>query len=362
MYCPTCGAAAAAGAKFCTQCGGKIEAPNSAAAAASPPAPNVSPTRSEVPYAGFWRRFGGFVIDYVAVLFVIAFVAVIPLRVMPPSQQALRGWLAIAYLVLPWAYYAGMESSALQATLGKLAVGVKVTDLSGRRVSFLRATGRYFAHIVTALTLGVGYAMVEFTRLRQALHDKIAETLVVLRSRSPEQIAAAGPAPDVSGWATAGAIIGVMLFGPFGIGVLAAIAIPAYQDYTIRAQVADGLYAASAYKAAVTEAIAQGTPRSALTTEELGLSESSRSRYVDSVKIASGIIVVTYGGAAQKAIAGKTVLLIPGATADGQQIVWVCGHHAVPEGVTMVRSDLDLSSYTTVLDRNLPLECRTGTP
>jgi uncharacterized RDD family membrane protein YckC/Tfp pilus assembly major pilin PilA len=355
MYCQTCGAAAAVGAKFCTQCGGSLEAVN----------PTVAVTArsesAEATYAGFWRRFGGFVIDYLAVVFAVVFIALIPIAAMSPSKQALPGWLAIAYLVLPWMYYAGMESSALQATLGKLAVGVKVTDLSGHRVSFLRATGRYFAHIVTGLTLGVGYAMVVFTKHRQALHDKIAETLVVLRGRSQEQIAAAGPAPDVSGWATAGAIIGVMLFGPFGIGILAAIAIPAYQDYTIRAQVSEGLYAAVPYKAAVAEAVAGGQPLAALTTEQLQRSETGQWHYVASIKVASGIIVITYGGTAQKAIAGKTVLLIPGTTADGQ-IVWVCGHHAAPDGVSLPRSDLDLSSYTTVLDRNLPLACRTGAP
>lgn len=356
MYCQTCGAPAADGAKFCPQCGGNLDTAN--------PAPPATPrsARAEPTYAGFWRRFAGFVIDYVAVVFVVVFAAVIPSGAMHLSKEVLPVWLAVAYLALPWVYYAGMESSALQATLGKLAVGVKVTDLSGHRVSFFRATARYFAHIVTALTLGVGYAMVVFTSRRQALHDKIAETLVVLRGRSQEQIAAAGPAPEVSGFLTAAAVIGVLFFGPFGIGILAAIAIPAYQDYTIRAQVIEGLSAADAYKTAVAEAIAEGKPVSALTTEQLGLPESSASRYVDSIKVDSGIVAITYGRVAHTTIAGRTILLIPGTTPDGREIVWVCGHHATPDGIVLTRSDLNLSSYTTVLDRNLPSACRAGGP
>jgi hypothetical protein len=107
MYCPTCGVAAAAGAKFCTRCGGNLGAVNSPAAV-PPPAASVAPISGDVPYAGFWRRFGGFVIDYVTVVFVVALVAVIPLGALHPPKQLLPGLLAIAYIALPWAYYAGM--------------------------------------------------------------------------------------------------------------------------------------------------------------------------------------------------------------------------------------------------------------
>lgn len=278
------------------------------------------------------------------------------------GQGAPRGLLGVADLVVPWLYYAGMESSAQQATLGKLAVGMKVTDLTGRRISFLRATGRYFAKLISALTLCIGYAMVAFTARRQALHDKIAETLVVRRSLSQEQIATAGLAPAVSRFMTAVAIIGVLFFGPFGVGVLAAIAIPAYQDYTIRAQVTQGLVAASSYKVAVAEAATQGQPLGALTTERLNIPESTATPYVESIKVMSGIIVVTYGKSAHETIAGRTLLLIPGTRAEGQELIWVCGHHAAPPGITLPRRDLDLSSYTTVPDRNLPLACRAGAP
>ena len=81
--------------------------------------------------------------------------------------------------MMNWIYYAGMESSANQGTLGKMAVGIKVTDLNGERISFARATGRYFSKIISALIIAIGFIMVAFTSKKQGLHDMIAETLVI---------------------------------------------------------------------------------------------------------------------------------------------------------------------------------------
>jgi uncharacterized RDD family membrane protein YckC len=72
-----------------------------------------------------------------------------------------------------------MESSKYQSTLGKAVLGIKVTDLKGNRISFGRASGRFFAKIISSLTLGVGYIMIAFTEKKQGLHDMIAECLVV---------------------------------------------------------------------------------------------------------------------------------------------------------------------------------------
>jgi len=82
-------------------------------------------------------------------------------------------------LVLEWLYYALLESSAWQATLGKKALGLEVTDLAGVRITFGRATGRYFARYISFFTLGIGYLMAGFTEKKQALHDMIAGTLVI---------------------------------------------------------------------------------------------------------------------------------------------------------------------------------------
>jgi uncharacterized RDD family membrane protein YckC len=63
--------------------------------------------------------------------------------------------------------------------VGKLAMGIRVTDLEGRRISFWRAVGRYAAKIVSAMILLIGFLMVAWTRRKQGLHDMLANTLVL---------------------------------------------------------------------------------------------------------------------------------------------------------------------------------------
>ena len=82
-------------------------------------------------------------------------------------------------MVVSWLYFALLESSPKQATLGKMALGIKVTDLDGNRISFGRATGRFFAKIISGVILMIGYIMAAFTAKKQALHDIIASTLVI---------------------------------------------------------------------------------------------------------------------------------------------------------------------------------------
>jgi uncharacterized RDD family membrane protein YckC len=65
-----------------------------------------------------------------------------------------------------------------------LAVRLKVTTVEGKRISFARATGRYFAKWLSALPLGLGYLMVSFDEEKQGLHDRIAGTLVLYRSNA----------------------------------------------------------------------------------------------------------------------------------------------------------------------------------
>jgi uncharacterized RDD family membrane protein YckC len=99
-------------------------------------------------------------------------------------------WLAVVWFSLPyvvsmiinWLYFAGFESSRWQATLGKRALGIAVTDLAGSRITFLRATARAFAHYLSLISFGIGYLIQPFTEKRQALHDLVAGTLVVTRA------------------------------------------------------------------------------------------------------------------------------------------------------------------------------------
>lgn len=362
MYCPNCGTAVAAGQKFCAKCGAHLDAPSVAAAAT--PSTASTAVAGETPYSGFWRRAGAWIIDciafYLAILVVGVVVGVVTRAVAGKSAGlGVREMVVFVCLFVPWLYYALMESSSAQATLGKLVAAIKVTDEAGGRITFGRATGRYFAHILTGFTLGVGYAMVVFTRHRQALHDMIAGTFVVRREFSSEYIEAAGPAPRVSPVLATFAVVGVVLLGPCGIGILAAIAIPAYQDYTIRAQVTEGLNAAAPYKAAIAESIVQGQPLSALNSEQLQLPETGRWNYVRSIRVVSGIIEITYGGSANNFISGKTVLLVPATADGGQTVAWACGHHAPPDGFRSVTAK-DLSEYTTVADKFLPMLCKSG--
>jgi uncharacterized RDD family membrane protein YckC len=94
------------------------------------------------------------------------------------------------WLVMPWLYFALMESSSKEGTLGKMAVGLHVTDLEGRRITFGRATGRFFSKMLSGIILGIGYIMAGFTEKKQGLHDMVAGTLVLSRrSTVPEQVA-----------------------------------------------------------------------------------------------------------------------------------------------------------------------------
>jgi uncharacterized RDD family membrane protein YckC len=146
-------------------------------------------------YAGFWRRVVAALIDGVLLSLIT-----VPLSLAFDGDGGAVNTTASATAstlstVISWLYSSLMESSSKQATLGKMALGIIVTDLEGRRISFGRATGRYFAKILSALILGIGYLMVAFTERKQGLHDMVAGTLVI-RGQAPSQVAssAGGPA------------------------------------------------------------------------------------------------------------------------------------------------------------------------
>src|ERR1700679_3945780 len=102
-------------------------------------------------YSGFWRRFAALVID--TILLAIGIAIPLALARVQATDPRYR-WVG---LIVPWLYFAWLESSVQQATLGKRAVGIKVTDVAGHRIGFGRATGRYFGKILSSVTLFVGY-------------------------------------------------------------------------------------------------------------------------------------------------------------------------------------------------------------
>lgn len=81
--------------------------------------------------------------------------------------------------LLHWLYFTVLQSSQKQATIGKSTLGLRVADLRGKRISFARANFRYFAMILSAAPLCLGFLLVRSTRRRQALHDYLCGTVVV---------------------------------------------------------------------------------------------------------------------------------------------------------------------------------------
>jgi len=143
-------------------------------------------------YGGFWLRFVAYFIDAI-ILNIAQSVIAMPLgfgtmTFTNGDESAFWGmYLGVMSItfVMNWLYSAVLESSSLQGTLGKKALGLVVTDIDGRRISFGRATGRYFAKFLSAMILFVGFMMAGWTARKQGLHDLIAGTLVY-KSRSPE--------------------------------------------------------------------------------------------------------------------------------------------------------------------------------
>ena len=376
MNCPKCGTrVTAADARYCPDCGAALSGPAGPAAAAGPYSVSsaalaqgaAAPGSGDPPYAGFWRRVGACLIDYIVVGLAFTVLSFLIGALIgggnAGAARAIASAVAVSWLLFlfaPWLYYALMESSSHQATLGKLAVGIKVTDQSGERIGFGQATGRYFSHILTAISFGVGYAMVVFTSRRQALHDMVARTYVVRREFPAEEVAAYGPAPDAPVWMAVIAVCCCVGGGPFGIGILAAIAIPAYQDYTIRSQVVEGLTAAATAKAAVQEALAQGKSLQSINSRTLDLPSTDGLRYVREISVDGGVVTVLYGRTANWALVGERLAFIPGRVPAQQGVVWVCGHHAPPPDVTPVIEGTSAYAYTTVADKYLPRACRLG--
>ncbi|MEH2118502.1 RDD family protein [Nostoc sp.] len=135
-----------------------------------------------VRYAGFWKRFGAALIDGIILFIVerlIIFVLIFFSGAILRRTQGVEVFSSVLIIVISWLYYAFQESSPQQATLGKQALGIIVTDLNGNQISFARATGRYFSKILSGLILLIGYIMAAFTEKKQALHDIIASTLVI---------------------------------------------------------------------------------------------------------------------------------------------------------------------------------------
>jgi type IV pilus assembly protein PilA len=146
------------------------------------------------------------------------------------------------------------------------------------------------------------------------------------------------------------------------IGILAAIAIPAYQDYTIRAQVTEGMNLAAAAKAAVAEDfLNEGTPPTNRTDAGMSANAADTSgKYVTGVAVANGVITVTYGNEANQQINGLTLTLTPYESTD-LSVAWRCGSANAPAGTSLLGTAAgSATAYVapTVIARYLPSACR----
>ena len=162
MFCPRCGKENDDTARYCQACGNGLQ-----------PAVTPSPATGVARYAAFWERFVAQVID----------VVILSVATGTVFTATFGAGMAIGFFA-PWLYEAFMTSSEWQATVGKRVMSIVVTDLNGNRMSFARATGRHFAKYISVFLLGIGFVIAAFTAKKQALHDMIAETLVMKRDTS----------------------------------------------------------------------------------------------------------------------------------------------------------------------------------
>jgi uncharacterized RDD family membrane protein YckC len=211
MYCSKCGNTLAAGTAFCQACGTPVSAAPAFPAPGGSVAPAIAggiaqtgvsphwlptPTRA---FAGFWLRLLAHLIDG-AITGAVLCALLIPLALAtglggalkrihpgePPDPAIIFAFISSLWMLIlasilgSWLYYAYCESSDWQATPGKKVLNLIVTDLNGNRVSFGRASGRFFAKMISGMIpLGIGYIMAGFTEKKQAVHDMIASCLVL---------------------------------------------------------------------------------------------------------------------------------------------------------------------------------------
>ncbi|MBX9604226.1 MAG: RDD family protein [Bryobacteraceae bacterium] len=224
MFCTKCGSQNSENATFCNSCGSALAAlvapaqqfaPEPARFAPAefarpdaprwtpPPPPGAYAQSEQYRYAGFWIRFVAQFVDGLIIGIAGSIIAV-PLifaaifgtglgavlqagngnDLPPEAVLPFVGFIflfVVAVLAGQWFYFAYFESSESQATPGKKILGLKVIDVDGRRISFGRASGRFFGKLLSGALFNAGYIMAAFTARKQALHDMLASTLVIYR-------------------------------------------------------------------------------------------------------------------------------------------------------------------------------------
>ena len=201
IFCSKCGAQNSTVAQSCQNCGATLSSSLAPAQAAAParayaPAPPVAYAPPSI-YGGFWIRFLAHLVDHIILGVVAAplfFITVLP-SIIRIAQQADRDqepspemiitivssvfvYIALAF-VGQWLYEALLTSSSWQGTIGKKVLRLKVVDEAGNRIGFGRATGRFFAKILSSMFMCIGFIMIAFTERKTGLHDMLAGTRVL---------------------------------------------------------------------------------------------------------------------------------------------------------------------------------------
>ena len=194
MFCPQCGSPNDDEYAFCKQCGASLRRGETPAPAPAPPLSTPPPAAQAAGqatrYASFGRRLLAVILDAIVAGVIggligamLGFMAGFGGVVTGADDSVVSDVSDLLGLLTGiaagWLYEALLVSSSYQATLGKMAVGIVVTDMQGRRISFLRATGRHFGKIVSGMLLMIGYLIQPFTEKRQTLHDIMAGCLVL---------------------------------------------------------------------------------------------------------------------------------------------------------------------------------------
>lgn len=306
---------------------------STSAAAYTPPVDQPPPLNAAaLPYGGFWVRFAAHMVDGFIIsigVFVIAFVLGLAAAMLGGGGgDAVSIGITVIMVLLGQLYHAYFVSSEKMATPGKRLCGLYVTDVEGRRLGFGHALGRNLAALASYLTLYIGFIMAAFTERKQALHDKIAGTLVHRQPGSSAAIVIV--------------IVLVLFFGVAVIGILAAIAIPAYQDYTVRAKMAGVITAMETARTPIAEYAANKGqwPTTWEQVESAGganpmrqVPENARA-LVEEIRLESGGTVVGYvkisGKQGQVRVAPKQL---------GDRVEWTCT--SSPE-----------------IRKNMPIRCR----
>lgn len=311
MLCANCGTSNRDDEKFCRGCLQPLTgAPASASGSPfNPPRAALQDSADYAEFGGFFQRAAAVLIDgFILGLILIPAFGVAAFLGSPGLMMLL---MFVAFIGGS-AYYVLMESGERGATYGKRAMHLRVVDLNGEQISFGRALGRYLGHVLTNIVpFYLGYLMQPFTERKQALHDMVSGTIVV---RTDE------------GGSNAGAIIIVGLFVLMvaGVGIAAAVAIPAYQDYVVKAsKMAQVMQTGNTASKAVETFYAQAG-RYPESMAETG-APLQKPAFISDIEVHpdTGEVELIFNDREPRSVAGKSISFKPTRYTDGS-FVWAC--------------------------------------